>query len=61
MKIAVGDSVKCTLDGSWTDGKVGVVQRLNVTSTDGVTGHQILVRGVGVTVVPEECLTRIPS
>lgn len=37
----VGDRVKCSLPGSWTDGKIGIVIRLNVTSSDGVHGHQL--------------------
>ncbi len=50
---AIGERVRMTNPGSWVDGRVGTIEALNVVSSDQIHGHQIKVKGVGITVVPE--------
>lgn len=52
----IGDTVVMHESGSWVDGKTGVIEALDVVSSDEIKGHLIRVAGVGVTVVPEEQL-----
>lgn len=39
QKLLVGDRVRVHSSGSWTDGKVMTVLRLNTVSPDGIYGH----------------------
>jgi hypothetical protein len=53
--LRVGDRVRCVCPGSWTDGKIGTILDLNVTSSDGVFGHRLQM-AEGITVVEMELL-----
>lgn len=60
FSFAIGQSVKCHEPGSWVDGKVGVIKRLNTKSSDGIFGH-LLQMDCGVTVLPPHCLELVEN
>ena len=53
--IEVGSSVLCHLPGSWVDGKIGTVLKLNVVSSYEIRGH-LLQMDNGTTIVESEHL-----
>lgn len=57
----VGDRVRCSLPGSWLDGREATITELNVTASDGVTGHGLKIEGVGVSVTDPSNLTLITA
>jgi hypothetical protein len=56
-----GDRVTCRSPGSWVDGMTGTVERLDVTSSDEIRGHQVRILGHGVTVLPPEELEPVAT
>lgn len=54
-EIKIGDKVRCNVPGSWCDGKTGIVQRLNVMSSDRIKGHQLKMPDC-VTIIEPHCL-----
>lgn len=59
VPFAVGDLVVCRSPGSWVDGLRGRVQKLNVTSSDEITGHQVQIPGRGVVVLDPAEMERV--
>lgn len=58
MPLQIGDRVRCDCSGSWVDGLVGRILKLNVVSSDNIHGHLLQMES-GVTVVPEVELTKV--